>query len=261
MPRPLVFISHITEESSIALAFRDVIQDAFLGLFEVFVSSDQGSIRTGDHWLDKISEALKTCVIEFVLCSPTSITRPWINFEAGAGWVRGIPVVPLCHSGLTPNRLPIPLNMLQGATATAPKELVALIPRLAGVIGANSPTVNFDNFVQIVKEFEKQYTFWNAVQQNLRALDSHYTGLPDALKKMALERLPEITIEQSGNWPQAFQEATEYFELQEVFQLYATSSGTGFGDRGAVSVGTWHVRPLRRFQEVCTAQEFTTSMK
>ena len=97
MDKRLVFISHIAEEKEVAIAVKELIESSFLGLIEVFVSSDQHSIGMGQKWLDQISAALKECVVEIVLCSPKSINRPWINFEAGAGWVRDISVIPLCH--------------------------------------------------------------------------------------------------------------------------------------------------------------------
>jgi TIR domain len=113
--KPVVFISHIDDEKEIAAAFKSLIEKAFLGLINVFVSSDARSIELGERWLNAITEALKTCAIEFIICSPISIKRPWINFEAGAGWVRDVPVVPLCHPGIQPAGLPLPLNLLQGA--------------------------------------------------------------------------------------------------------------------------------------------------
>jgi hypothetical protein len=47
MPKPLVFISHITEEKDIAGALKVLVESAFLGMIEVFVSSDPTSIRLG----------------------------------------------------------------------------------------------------------------------------------------------------------------------------------------------------------------------
>lgn len=126
-----VFISHITEEKEIAQALKQVIESAFLGLIDVFVSSDADSIRLGGKWLLSLTTALKCCKIEILLASPTSVKRPWVNSEAGAGWVRDIPVIPLCHSGMTLETLPTPLSELQGAIATDPDQLRKLVPILA----------------------------------------------------------------------------------------------------------------------------------
>jgi hypothetical protein len=130
MQKPLVFISHITTEKEIAVALKGLVEQAFLGMVEVFVSSDPNSIAMGGRWLDNITYGLKKCVIEIVLASPVSVTRPWINFEAGAGWVRDIPVIPLCHSGMTPSALPAPLSSLQAALATQGTHLERVLPLL-----------------------------------------------------------------------------------------------------------------------------------
>lgn len=100
MEKSSVFISHIGDEATIAREFKSLIEENFLGMIEVFVSSDGSSVKMGEKWLNDISDALERCAVEIVICSPISVRRPWINFEAGAGWVRGIPVIPLCHSGM-----------------------------------------------------------------------------------------------------------------------------------------------------------------
>jgi len=68
-----------------------------------------------------------------VLCSPSSLTRPWINFEAGWGWGwKRISVVPICHSGQKKDRLPFPfceLQALQLEDSKFPKDLVDALCR------------------------------------------------------------------------------------------------------------------------------------
>lgn len=76
MNKPIVFISHITEEKELAIELKRLIEESFLGMLEVFVSSDEDSIASGSRWLDNITEALKNCVIELILCSPESVKRP-----------------------------------------------------------------------------------------------------------------------------------------------------------------------------------------
>ncbi len=45
MTKSLVFISHIGDEAEIATEFKTLIEDHFLGLIDVFVSSDGTSIK------------------------------------------------------------------------------------------------------------------------------------------------------------------------------------------------------------------------
>ncbi len=180
--KPLVFISHITEEKEIAIAFKELIESSFLGMLDVFVSSDEDSIHMGQKWLDRISNGLKTCTIEIVLCSPKSILRPWINFEAGAGWVRDIPVIPLCHSGIEPAKLPMPLNLLQAAKANEISSLKLIFPVLAQAIGAKIPNIDFSDFVAKVAEFEVRYTFWDACNSAFAQINNFNGSIISALK-------------------------------------------------------------------------------
>jgi hypothetical protein len=180
--KPLVFISHITEEKEIAIAFKELIESSFLGMLDVFVSSDEDSIHMGQKWLDRISNGLKKCTIEIVLCSPKSILRPWINFEAGAGWVRDIPVIPLCHSGIEPAKLPMPLDLLQAAKANEVSSLKLIFPVLAQAIGAKTPNIDFSDFVAKVAEFEVRYTFWDACNSAFSQINNFNGSIISALK-------------------------------------------------------------------------------
>jgi len=155
MQKPLIFISHITAEKEIADALRGLIESTFMGMIDVFISSDPESIAMGGKWLDRITQGLQACVIEIVLASPTSIRRPWINFEAGAGWVRGIPVIPICHSGMNPDTLPPPLSSLQSALATESDSIERVLSVLAKALECKMPKViDVAPFITCVNEFE-----------------------------------------------------------------------------------------------------------
>jgi TIR domain len=154
MTKKLVFISHITEEKSIAAALKALIEKTFQNLVTVFVSSDPTSNPIGGQWLDAITGALKECAVEIILISPESIKRPWINFEAGCGWIRGVPVIPLCHSGMDFGRLPAPLNRLNGALATDESQLKNVFPAIAGAVESALPPADLAPFIAAVREYE-----------------------------------------------------------------------------------------------------------
>lgn len=161
MAKLVVFLSHIHEEAELAGLVKGLIETAFPGLAEVFVSSDPTSIAYGQKWLDGITANLRSCSVELILCSPESIKRPWINFEAGAGWVSDIPVIPLCHSGLDRSHLPVPLSLLHAANATDREQIQGALGTIASVLRVKAPNVEIAPFIAAARSFETQYTFWS----------------------------------------------------------------------------------------------------
>ena len=138
-----LFISHISEERAVAELVKNVLGRDFLGLLEVFVSSDTESIAAGEEWLRSIERALRDCAIFVILCSPESIRRPWINFETGAAWMREIPIVPACHAGLLPRDLRMPLSLRQGIALNEAEGLHRFYGRIAKVLECDLPSRDF----------------------------------------------------------------------------------------------------------------------
>ncbi|MBI4471359.1 MAG: toll/interleukin-1 receptor domain-containing protein [Acidobacteria bacterium] len=116
-----IFISHIGEEREIAFALKRWLKVAFGDDLKVFVSSDYESIRSGADWHGQIIGTVKNSRAVIVLCSSDSITRPWINYEAGLGdgtdWdvseVGSTYVVPTVIRGLLKGALGPPLSRKQ----------------------------------------------------------------------------------------------------------------------------------------------------
>ena len=151
MKRLGIFISHTSTERRLAKAFKERLAADF-STVDVFVSSDGTTVQAGRQWLKELSSALKRAKIEIILCSHASVERPWVNFEAGAGWVRGIPVIPVCHSGMTPRQLPVPLNMLEAVEAYRPEGLQKLYHAIAAALGMRTPEVDFVAMAQEIGE-------------------------------------------------------------------------------------------------------------
>jgi hypothetical protein len=129
--RASLFVSHISEESDVALLLRSMLEKDFLGLVKFFTSSDIGSIGAGQDWLVAIQKALDEAALVLVLCSRASVQRPWVQFEVGAAWMKGIPIVPVCHSGLTVPELQMPLSLRQGIELGNPLGLGRLYAAVA----------------------------------------------------------------------------------------------------------------------------------
>lgn len=157
MNRTAIFISHIAEEAPLAAILKRSIAKHFLGAVDVFVSSDTESIAAGDNWLKSIEQALERASIMLALCSPASVRRPWINFEAGAAWMKPIPIIPMCHSGLQPKDLPMPFAVLQAVTAGSANGLRYVYLRVGQTAGLLLPDIDPKSILNEITAFETTY--------------------------------------------------------------------------------------------------------
>lgn len=139
-----IFISHIKEDAAVAARLKLRMTEDFLDQFGVFLSSDTESIAAGENWLSSVSEELRNASFLIVLCSPAAVIRPWVNFEAGAGWIREIPVIPVCFGGLKLLDLPMPLAASQGLELNDAQGLRKLYDRISHNLGVQSPARDYD---------------------------------------------------------------------------------------------------------------------
>jgi hypothetical protein len=144
MQKSIIFLSHIHEDKSIAIALAEHLERAFSRAVDVFVSSDGASILLGDKWLDRIEENLKKATIVIVLASPDSVSRPWINFEAGGGWLRGARVMPVCIRGMEIAALPQPLKTLQACQISSAGGVKAFFEGVGRVLDLDCSLSNWD---------------------------------------------------------------------------------------------------------------------
>jgi hypothetical protein len=157
MQKLSIFLSHITVESRLADLINDRLVRDFIGLVQVFESSDRLSIPAGTKWLSEVMTGLRGADLHIIICSPDSVSRPWIHFEAGVAHFRQIPIVPLCHGGLTCEQLPVPLSEYEGIQASDPEGLLALYRVIATFLGSSIPVIDFHALAGEVDAFETQY--------------------------------------------------------------------------------------------------------
>lgn len=148
-----VFVSHVSEDSELASVIKKWVEASFLRLFEVFVSSVPGDITAGNQWFQSLERELNDSKVILVICSPTSVDRLWINFEVGAGWIKGIPVIPICHSGMTKGALPMPLVFFQGLDADDENFVSELMSALATHFGHETPHISQEMISEIRDTF------------------------------------------------------------------------------------------------------------
>jgi hypothetical protein len=145
-----IFVSHVSEEEPLAGVLKEWIGKA-VGADRVFASSFD--IHLGDQWLDQINTALSDSSALIALCSPRSLQRPWVNFEAGGAWGTGRPVLPVCHSGMTREQLPNPLAIFQAVDLDDASACAELVRRSAALLGVpEAGTLDYEEMLQAVEE-------------------------------------------------------------------------------------------------------------
>ena len=135
-----IFLSHVAQDSTIAVHLKDALVRAYAGAVTIFVSSDDQSIPGGSAWFTQISDNLKNARLVLTLVTRNSLAAPWIYFESGGAHLRGIPVAPLLLRDLDFKDLPPPLSLLQGRCLTRGddvKRLLTDIDRHSGLSGQN----------------------------------------------------------------------------------------------------------------------------
>jgi hypothetical protein len=130
--QPVISISHVDEDVVVAQALKRWIESAFPQQCAVVLSSDTREIPLGGRWHEEVDRALGATRVRLVLCSPASLRRPWIGFEAGSAWMKRVPLLPICHSGQRAGKLPPPFSTFPPLEIEAPTFASDLVTRLAG---------------------------------------------------------------------------------------------------------------------------------
>lgn len=158
MPKLEVFVSHRTVEAKFADALRTHLSRDFIGIINFFVSTDVTSVPAGSQWFDTLLAGLQRAHLLLVICSNESVGLPWINYETGGACARNVDVIPLCHSGMISEHLPVPLSMLESVLLSDAKDLAKLYTRISSLIGSDVPTVDFQALSDEFKSLEAEYS-------------------------------------------------------------------------------------------------------
>jgi hypothetical protein len=114
MGKPIVFLSHSSRDSKALARLKSVLEKKTHNTVDFFLSSDGESIPFGKNWVATIQQALERANLSFVFISPQSVNSGWVHFESGFVYGKGIKVVPVAMPGIDLERVPAPLNLLQG---------------------------------------------------------------------------------------------------------------------------------------------------
>lgn len=247
MTAKLIFLSHIHEEKELAIAVKEALEDEFSGFVDVFVSSDGTSIPAGSNFLKRIEGGLTDCIAAIYLISPSSVKRPWVNFELGAVWVRNalsirdgkaeIPALPLCHSGAAPGGLPAPLNNLNAITGNQASQLEFAFRSIQSAVGGKGRLkTDFDSLASKISALERQYTLGDSVVRLVSLITPDRRSFAQVIEQQPADQINLLmdcgfvettTIDQLR--------ALSTNELQGRIELTIDKPGTYFATTGAAN--------------------------
>ena len=139
-----VFISFVHEEQVVAEAVQKFIEEVLQ--VNVFVSCDKWAMFAGEQWLERIKAALERASVVVLMLSRESVARPWVNFEAGAAWLRGTAIIPVCFKNLNLEDLPKPYSGIQALDLMSTDGQYYLITSIAHYLSRIPPIIPLDAY-------------------------------------------------------------------------------------------------------------------
>ncbi len=235
MPEHQVFVSHTKEESALAQRLKMTLADDFGGRIGFYVSSDHETLQAGDRWLDGLQAALNDADCVLVLCSDVSVGKPWVNFEAGAGWIRNTRVIPVCHSGMTVDALPVPLCMLQAIEIADAGGLERLYRTFSETMGLPMPERDFaalgDALARAAEDISHPEQSGNyRLIETIKLGDTSdvLMAMDEVLNRRVVKKVLKRP-EQAGEFRENAQAASVLSNLPNFISVY--SAGFGGGER------------------------------
>ena len=132
-----VFISYVHEDEAVANAVQQILVADLKLQFQIFIVSDRRQVVAGADWLQQIKDNLKDSEVVILMMSRRSVHRPWVNFEAGSGWILGKTLIPVCYGNMRNGQLPKPYSDFQGVNL--PEDEQYLIDSVARHLGLPRP--------------------------------------------------------------------------------------------------------------------------
>lgn len=155
-----IFVSHYSEEKPIAQMLHNLLEEAYSGLADVFISSD---IAPGNDWLHEIKESLNASDEILTVFTFKSVDRPWVNVETGYGVMAGKIVTPVLSAGFTKADLPVIYHLRQAVDSKVEANVAALYNSILARIRQKYPTV---------RPRWDQKEFWRQWSENMNAAEA-----------------------------------------------------------------------------------------
>ncbi|MBL8470275.1 MAG: toll/interleukin-1 receptor domain-containing protein [Rhodocyclaceae bacterium] len=111
------FISYSSRDEEWASRFAAALQDQ--GVHAWF---DRDQLEPGDHWQDKMQNALRTSPVFILILGAESANKPWTYFELGAALAGSKKIIPVLTGEVDVAELPPYLQSIQVLREKSPEE-------------------------------------------------------------------------------------------------------------------------------------------
>jgi len=202
--KPVIFISHATEDKAIALVLQQQIIAALgIDASNAFLSVDSYAIPSGSDWFEEIKKSLDRADALAVIVSPYSMNSIWVGYEIGYFWHKAKGKERIYPLIVPETELKGPIERLQGKSLSDPAGLKAFFNKLceefmikdsekadisAIVQAANNAVESIKQALRDYLDYEYEPRAWI----NYRKLDREL-GIP---KGSAKKYFPEV----ASNW-------------------------------------------------------------
>jgi hypothetical protein len=185
-----IFISHIAEESAIALELKRQLLVLFGNDLRVFCSSDKQSIQGGQEWFRSINEALVRSQVVIALLSDTSRTRPWILYEIGVAKGAGAVVLLLTVRNLDASKLSFPIS---GFQVWSIHDLASISARITSTLKMKSSMPPLSSYNDAILKAENTVTYKHVILEPVIVQPRNPNG--DQLLMMHLRNVGNTDID------------------------------------------------------------------
>ncbi|MAZ10925.1 MULTISPECIES: TIR domain-containing protein [unclassified Limnobacter] len=240
--KPIIFVSHAAVDSEVVNLFKNDVENSFLGLCQLFVSSNLDSLQGGKEWMQVIKDKLSDAVIFIGLLSPVALNRPWIYTEFGAGWIRGIPTISVCHSGLRKDQLPVPLSHFQALDLLDEMHLEHLYGQISTAIGCQKPQKNYASDINKYREITETNRRERAVRHWFAQIQQWNPEFSNIFQGKEVEVLVPAEVDH------AFRQFTQDPEVIRLINF--EPKGMAMGTRVGLQASIWLAKQGVEFSEL-----------
>jgi hypothetical protein len=104
------------------------------------------------------------------MVSRLSVSRPWVNFEAGGAAIKRVPIIPVCFRGMTKASLPKPYGDYQAVDLSDYSDQYYLVRSIAHHLGSLQPPLRWEPLDSMIDRENKISDPYDTLRRKLNRL-------------------------------------------------------------------------------------------